>query len=112
MQKYLGKIASIKFGIAGYQECMLGLSIDFSFDDSSSISEFKGYWDYESIKCSGGSKWTEQDRDNSMIGLMKFISRLLKEAKVDDITKLKGIPVEVCIENRTLKSWRILTEVL
>ena len=45
--------------------------------------------------------------------LMRYISKLLSEAKVDDITKLAGKPVEITIDEfNSLKSWRILTEVL
>jgi hypothetical protein len=43
---------------------------------------------------------------------MRYVSKLLKEAKVDSVDKLKGKPVEVTFEGNTLKSWRILTEVL
>lgn len=57
-------------------------------------------------------KWTEDDRDE-LAQLMRYISKLLSEAKVDDITKLAGKPVEVTIDEfNSLKSWRILTEVL
>ena len=45
--------------------------------------------------------------------LMRYISKLLSEAKVEDITKLADKPIEVTIDEfNSLKSWRILTEVL
>jgi hypothetical protein len=41
------------------------------------------------------------------------LSKLLKEAKVDSVGKLKDIPVEVTFfEGNILKEWRVLTEVL
>jgi len=43
---------------------------------------------------------------------MRFVSKLLKEAKVDNVDKLKGIPVEVTFDGMMLKEWRVLTEVL
>jgi hypothetical protein len=43
---------------------------------------------------------------------MRFVSKLLKEAKVNSVDKLKGIPVEVTFDGNILKDWRILTEVL
>ena len=43
---------------------------------------------------------------------MQKISKLLQIAKVKEIIKLKGKPVEIEFESNTLKSWRILTEVL
>ena len=47
-----------------------------------------------------------------MVKTLKNVSKYLKEAKVSSVDKLKGIPVEVTFENNTIKSWRILTEVL
>ena len=43
---------------------------------------------------------------------MRYLSKLLNDAKVDSVDKLKGIPVEVTLEDNTLKEWRVLTEVL
>jgi hypothetical protein len=43
---------------------------------------------------------------------MRYVSTLLKEAKVNSVDMLKGKPVEVTFDGNTLKSWRILTEVL
>lgn len=43
---------------------------------------------------------------------MRFISKLLKEAKVDEVYQLKGKPVEVTFEGNMLKEWRLLTEVI
>lgn len=34
------------------------------------------------------------------------------ETKLGKINKLVGIPVEITFENNTLKSWRVLEEVL
>jgi hypothetical protein len=43
---------------------------------------------------------------------MRLLSKLLKEAKVDSVEKLKGKPVEVTFDGNRLQEWRILTEVL
>jgi hypothetical protein len=43
---------------------------------------------------------------------MRFLSKLLKEAKVDSVDQLKGKPVEVTFDGNLLSEWRILTEVL
>jgi hypothetical protein len=43
---------------------------------------------------------------------MRYVSKLLKDAKVDAVQKLQGIPVEVTFDGNLLKEWRILTEVL
>jgi hypothetical protein len=43
---------------------------------------------------------------------MRYVSKLLKEAKVDSVEKLKGKPIEATFDGNMLKEWRILTEVL
>lgn len=111
MEKKLGKIESVHFGLGGYQGAMLGLHITLG-TDGWGVGASKAYWDAEQIKRSEHAKWTEQDRDESYAEIMRYVSKLLKEAKVDSVDKLKGIPVEVTFEGNTLKEWRILTEVL
>lgn len=107
----LGKIESVKFGHTGYQDAMLGISFSLSFDGSG-VNDSKCGWDAHLIKCTESCKWTEEDRDKEYAEIMRYISKLLYEAKVDSVDKLKGIPVEVIMENRILKEWRILTEVV
>jgi hypothetical protein len=43
---------------------------------------------------------------------MRYVSKLLKDAKVSSVDELKGKPVEVTFDGNMLKEWRILTEVL
>jgi hypothetical protein len=64
------------------------------------------------IKRSDNTKWTEEDRSKGIDETIRFVSKLLKDAKVDSVDKLKNIPVEVTFEGMMLKEWRILTEVL
>lgn len=111
MEKRLGKITSVRFGHGGYQDAMLGLSVSLG-DGSWGVGDFKGTWDAESIKRSEYTKWTEEDRSTGYDETMRFVSKLLKEAKVDTIDKLKDIPVEVTFDGNLLKEWRILTEVI
>ncbi|MDH4263948.1 MAG: hypothetical protein OEV78_12990 [Spirochaetia bacterium] len=111
IEKKLGKITNIKFGIGGYQDAMLGLHYSFSGDGWSADSS-ESAWDCELIKWSINCKWSESDRDKQYTDIMRSVSKLLKQAKVDSVDKLKNIPVEVLFENYALKSWRILEEVL
>lgn len=111
MEKKLGKIESVHFGLGGYQGAMLGLHITLG-TDGWGVGASKANWDAEQIKCSEHAKWTEQDRDESYAEIMRYVSKLLKEAKVDSVDKLKGKPVEVTFVGNHLKEWRILTEVL
>lgn len=64
------------------------------------------------IKRSDITQWTEEDRSKSIDESVRFVSKLLKRAKVGSVDKLKGIPVEVTFDGNMLKEWRILTEVL
>ena len=111
-ETYLGKIEAVKFGHVGYQEAMLGLSLCFSCNNFN-IRKSYCAWDAEMVKNKQQTNWTERDRDDAYAGIMREISRILNDAKVDCISKLVGVPVEVTIsKNGTLSSWRVLTEVL
>lgn len=111
MEKKLGKIQSVKFGIGGYQDCMLGIHFVLG-DGSWGIRDSRGDWDAERIKHTEYTQWTEEDRNKKYSDIMRYVSKLLKDAKVDSIDKLKDIPVEVTFNGNILKEWRVLTEVL
>jgi hypothetical protein len=111
MEKRLGKIESVSFGLGGYQGAMIGLHVTLS-GESWGVGDSRANWDSEQIKWSENTKWTETDRDMWYSGIMRYISTLLKDAKVDSVDKLKGKPVEVTFDGNQLKEWRILTEVL
>lgn len=107
----LGKITKVSFGHGGYQDAMLG--IHFTFEGKGfGVSDTKSTWDSELIECSERCQWSEEDRTEQYGEIMRFISKLLKDAKVSDISRLNGKPVEVTFEDHTLRSWRILTEVI
>lgn len=111
MEKKLGKIESVRFGLGGYQDVMLGLSVTLS-GEGWGVGDFKGTWDAESIKVSSSTQWTEKERSKQYDDTMRYLSKLLKEAKVTSVDKLKGIPVECIFDGNLLKEWRVLTEVL
>lgn len=110
-RKELGKIQRFDVGLGGYQEVMLGASITLG-GASWGVSDFKGFWSPSQIKRSDNAKWTEESRSQCFDDVMRFIDATLHEAKVRQTQQLVGIPVEVTFENMTLKSWRVLTEVL
>ena len=64
------------------------------------------------IKSSEHTQWTEQDRTNNIDDTVRFVSKLLSDAKVNSVDRLKGMPVEATFDGNLLKEWRILTEVL
>lgn len=111
MEKKLGKIENVSFGIGGYQDCMLGLQVTLG-DNGWGVVDNRTAWDAERISWSENCKWTEEDRDKQYSEIMRYLSKLLKDAKVDSVDKLKGIPVEVTFDGNMLKEWRVLTEVL
>lgn len=111
MQERLGRIDSITFGHGGYQDTCFGLSVTLSFDHCG-VGDFKGAWDPEMIKCTQHSQWTEADRDQQLAEMCRYVSKLLKDAKVSSVDKLVGKPIMVTTDGFQMKSWRILTEVL
>ncbi len=111
MNKELGKIKSVSFGIGGYQDAMLGVFFDLGGNGWGVITD-KCAWDCTLIRHDKNCKWSEEDRTRQYDKIMRYISVLLNESKVKTIDKLKGIPVEAIFDNGVLKSWRILTEVL
>lgn len=111
-QKQIGKIQSIRFGQGGYQDAMIGLSVSLGSDkDAWGVGDFRGTWDL-GIKVDESTKWTEKDRDMQFAETMRFVSELLTKAKVGDVSRLVGTPVEVTFENNKLKSWRVLEEAI
>lgn len=112
IEKVLGKINSVKFGIVGHNDSQFGISLDFRFNNCCGIGSVHAFWDFNQVEWSEYCKWSESDREKSCVEIMKFVSKLLSDAKVFEVSQLEGKPVELEIENNTLKNWRILTEVL
>ncbi len=105
--KILGKISSVTFGKRdGRFGLWLTLSGEYSVQTSYEC------WDLEEIIPNDNHKWTEEDRDKQLINIMRKISKLLKQAKVDNVNHLLNIPVEIEFEKNMLREWRILEEVL
>jgi len=111
MEKKLGKIQNVKFGLGGYQDSMIGLHVTLG-NNGWGVVDSKSAWDAELIEWTDNCKWTEDDRNRQYSEILRYLSKLLKEAKVDSIDKLKGIPIEVTFNGNLLKEWRILSEVL
>ena len=104
----LGKIEHVSFGLGGYQGAMIGLHFAFS-GDGWGCGTSNAAWDANRIKCSEHAEWTEEDRSMSYSGIMRKLSDLLAQAKVESVSELEGVPVEVTFNNNMLQSWRILS---
>jgi hypothetical protein len=104
----LGRIQSVTFGWGGYQDVQLGINFKLG-GQSWGVMDFNGYWGIERTeRC----EWTERDRDDGYSKTFRFIAELLKKAKKQTIDQLKDVPIEATFVGNTLKSWRILEEVL
>lgn len=110
-RKELGRIQDIRIGHYGYQEAMLGVQFTLG-GDGWGVGDFWGSWAPSLIKHSEHTKWTEAERVTGIADAFIRLDASMKRAKVSDAMKLKNIPVEVEFDGTTLKSWRVLTEVL
>lgn len=108
MKTKLGKIQNVSFGRGGYQDAMMGISFTLE-GDGWGVGDFWGYW---SCDVPPNANWTDKDRLTYLGAMVIRINRVLTEAKVDSIDRLKGVPIEVSFDGNTLTNWRVLKEVL
>lgn len=111
MSVRLGKIQEVRVGMGGYQEAMFGVGFTLG-GEGWGVGDWWGFWSPSHLKWTEHCKWTEQERLDALRDTFVRLDALMKDAKVTDSAKLKGVPVEVTIEENTLKRWRILSEVL
>ncbi len=109
MEKMIGVIDSVRFGFGGYQEAMFGLTLSFSADGYGVETFLQGGWTTEITK---STKWTEIDRGCAQAAMCSKLIKILRDAKVGDVSKLKGKPVELTFDKQTLHDWRILKEAI
>jgi hypothetical protein len=104
VKKELGKICAVRLGDGGYQDAAFGVSFDLG-----GYGDFWGFWRGEPRP---GSEWDAATQAQRYGEAMQRLSNLMKDAKVTDMNKLVGKPIEVTSDSMVLQSWRILTEVL
>ncbi len=109
MEKRLGKIEKVHFGLGGYHDAMIGYSFTLSGEGWGVCTQWKGFWiqDYNP-----NSKWEHQDRLNTLGQTILDLGQTLLAAKKTDIKQLVGVPIEATFDGNVLHDWRILTEVL
>lgn len=110
-RKELGKIQNVHFGLGGYKDVCIGIHFALGGEGWGVCSDMSA-WDSQLMECSEHCKWTEKDRSKQYDEIVRYVSKLLHEAKVDRVDKLVGIPVEVNFSGNVIKNWRILKEVL
>jgi hypothetical protein len=104
----LGRISNIRLGNGGYDGAMIGVSVTLSFSDSTGVGDFKGWW----ATYPTHAKYSEDEWAATHAETYRWLRDLMREARVEDFTKLQGIPVEATFDGMTLQSWRVLIEVL
>lgn len=109
MRKELGKIDNARWGLGGYQDAMIGLSLSFSMKPSSSVSTFVGAW---AIERSDFCQWTEEERLKQIGEAGMKVVELLNKIGKRDVKDLIGTPVELTFDGQSLRDWRLLDEVL
>lgn len=108
----LGKITSIRVGLGGYEDVMFGLHVTLE-NHKTTISKSYCTWDPTRTPWTERCKWSDQDRDELFVSIMRRISALLCDAKCMDVSQLHGKPVEFTLNAEgELATWRILTDVL
>lgn len=108
MEKKLGKIKSVQFGV---EEGRLG--IHFSLEGKEwCVVTSNSTLDFETINHDESCDWNEEQRSKRHDEIMKFVSKLLNQARVSNVSELKGTPIEVTMNNGLLMEWRVLTEVI
>jgi len=108
LRKELGKISSARWGMGGYQDAMIGLSLDFSMKGSG-VGEFYGSWTTKRDKY---TKWSEENRLIEIGKAGMKVAELLELIGGTDVNDLVGTPVEITFDGNRLHSWRVLKEVL
>lgn len=111
MEKRLGKISKAYFGHGGYQDACIGLVLALE-GQGWGVATSKTAWDSEMVKHSGYCEWTEDGRSKQYADILRWVSKVLNDAKVSSVDRLVGIPVEAEFDGNLLKDWRVLTEVL
>ncbi len=115
--KKIGRIQNVRYGFGGYQGAMFGISFTLGSEQESwGVCDFWGFWG-SNIDRSDNAEWTESERVTTHGENTLRISKLMTDAKVEDVIKLEGVPVEVTFDSEhfwgsKIKEWRILTEVL
>lgn len=106
-EKLLGKIDFAEYGIYPDRPFLFGLQLGFSFNGCS-VTDGGRYV----VNISEHCKWEKMERQEAITKQADFLRDILKDAKCNYVSELRGKPVEVVIKNNMFKSFRILTEVL
>lgn len=105
MEKYLGYINNVFFGINNDFSNHIILLFDLRYGITESSSGYMSSYKYV----------VDVDNENNIDvykNFIKYIHKILMQSHKNSLDELVGVPVEVSIENHLLKDFRILTEVI
>ena len=107
-EKVLGKIDFAEYGTFEDRPFLMGLQLGFSMNGCGVMSG--GQY---TVNMSKQCKWdSQEEREHTITLYADKVYGLLNEARVNYVSQLINIPVEITIEDNTFKDFRILTEVL
>ena len=106
-EKLLGKIDFAEYGTYPDRPYLFGLQLGFSFNGGSVMDGGKYI-----VNISEQCKWGKMERQEAITKQADFLRDILKDAKCNYVSELRGKPVEVVIKDNMFKSFRILKEVL
>lgn len=108
MKSSIGRITSVSFGLGGYNEAEIVMSLTISFKGSGVTATVSGGW-ADNVP-TAHAKWTKESTYKTRSEMLDKIIESLKLAQVDDIQGLNGRLVSCDFDFNVLKDWRILTE--
>lgn len=103
----LGRITKAEFGLCEDRPFLFGLKLMFE-GQGWGVGDGGRFM----LNISKACKWSEEERMKAITASADYVAQILADAKVSNVSQLVGKPVEITFENRTFKSFRILTEVL
>jgi hypothetical protein len=106
-RKELGCIRNATFGYGGYQDAMFGFGVTLA-GEAWGVSDFTGSWPKRPARAS----YTAEEHQASLLEGVTRLHETLRAAKRQHVAELVGTPIEATFEGGTLKSWRVLTEVI
>ncbi len=110
-RKELGKIDKVSFGVCRDRGYLLGINFTLTFGGGSSGCNTSHQVNMS--EWNKNCKWSISEQEEYIVKMAWYVKNMLEESKVNDISQLKGIPIEATFKNyNELESFRILTEVL
>lgn len=108
MKTILGKISSVEYGFIEDYCFLFGLKLSFSLSDGTGVGDGGKYCLNISKEC----KWGTLKREKAIEEKTDLLIQIMNDAKVSNVSQLKGKPVEVTLNGNSFYDFRILKEVL